>query len=60
MYAQETGNEVHSYVTPHHMAADGNYACFKHFFSLKNTLLFVRPLSTPTKYRTSMIIRLFR
>ena len=30
------------------------------FFSLKNTLLFVRPLPTPTKYGTSKIISLFR
>ena len=49
------------YATPtggnNSMAAGGNYACFKHFFSLKNTLLFVRLLPTPTKYG---IISLFR
>lgn len=28
------------------MSADGNYASFRHFFTLKNTFLFVRPLPT--------------
>ena len=42
------------------IAADGNYMHVSSIFSLKNTLLFVRPLPTPTRYGKSKTISLFR
>ena len=60
----ETGNEVHSNVTPHPLVRKilwWRMAIMQvsSIFSLKNTL-FVCPLPTPTKYGTSRIVSLFR